>query len=222
MALSSIIPAINAQTKDEAENYIRIASGFTNFLHLDVADGKFTTHTTWGNPKEFRALIEKNGWKDIGFEIHLMVENPEAHVVPWSGMGAKRIIVHAEAVGNRESIIDQSSRKIPTIMVAIGPESPISLLLPYVSTVEAFQILAVVPGKAGQAFDAQAFDKIRELREKAPRAIIEVDGGVNPKTARMCRFQGANLFVSASHIFHHTNPASAFKELEEAVTLRIR
>jgi ribulose-phosphate 3-epimerase len=217
MATPSIIPAINAQTQEEVEGYIRTASEFTHFFHLDIVDGKFVPHTTWGTPKELRALLDKNHWKDFEFEIHLMVENPESQILAWSGAGAKRVIVHAEAVENRESVLDQSARKTPTIMVAINPESPTSLLEPYLNTVEFFQILAVTPGKAGQKFNPTVINKISELREKALRVTIEVDGGINPKTARMCRYAGANIFVAASHIFKNSNPKKAFDELVQSI-----
>ncbi|MEK7499798.1 MAG: hypothetical protein AAB649_04295 [Patescibacteria group bacterium] len=101
-------------------------------------------------------------------------------------------------------------------MLAINPKTQTENLSLHLDAFKYLQLLAVPPGKAGQVFDESIIEKIKFLRAHAPNAIIEVDGGMNPETAKKCHEAGAHLFVSASFILNSSNPEEAYQTLLEA------
>mgnify|MGYP001564793533 FL=1 len=131
--------------------------------------------------------------------------------------GASRVIVHLEAVNNPDYILDIASRYNGEVALSIIPSTPADLLLPHVGSFSSFQILAVNPGFAGQKFSLESLEKIEFLRNVAPSARIEVDGGINLETARLAKIAGADIAASASYIFNNTNPQKAYEELNGAV-----
>ncbi len=174
-------------------------------------------------------------------EIHLMVERPEEVFESWLKAGArpvrnharasapegptgravsngvKRIIVHLESFKGRErelnKIFEKCAEENAEVMLAIGPKTPAEDLMPYLDSLLFAQILAVAPGFSGQHFQENVIEKIRFLRERAPELTIEVDGGMNPKTAKLVRAAGANIITTGSFIFKSENPKKAYDKL---------
>lgn len=224
-----VIPAINCTAYDSAEEQIKKAREIIvaahgdseeKWVHIDLVDGKFAPNITWGSPGELKKLIKENEeLKGVNFEIHLMVENPEDDIEEWFEAGAKRIIVHVEAIKDVQGVLD-ISKKYPDreITVAIVYSTLTKNIQPYLDVFNSFQVLAVSPGLAGQKFNMEALDKVKFLRGKLPNAKIEVDGGVNIETAKLAKEVGADIFVSASHIFKNVNPQEAYNNLYGTVT----
>lgn len=215
-----IIPAINAPDFETAKNLILKAKEFlppNGSLHIDVVDGKFSPASVWDNPEELKNLIAEEPWlRKIKIEIHLMVMHPEQVIESWLAAGASRVIVHKEAVIDANLILETCKQFGAEVMIAIKPETPAEDLKPFFKKFKAFQVLAVTPGWAGQKFKPEIVNKIKFLREEAPNATIEVDGGLNPQTVKICKNAGADLFVSASYIFNSDNPKKAFEDLRIA------
>ncbi len=212
-----VIPAVNAADRSEAERQLQIVSGFAHWAHLDVVDGRFAPNVTWGSPEEFKKLKTENLKLDmLNFEIHLMVRNPEEAAAAWVKI-ADRIIVHVEAMEDRRAILKAAEGSGTEVMLAVEPKTPNAKLEPHLSSFKFFQVLAVPPGRAGQRFDPNAVDRIKFLRARAPDAIIEVDGGINPDTAGICRDAGAHIFVASSYILGSSDPGAAYQELVRAV-----
>jgi len=211
-----IIPVINCPNlkcvKCAAEKASEFQSGW---IHIDVVDGQFAKNVTWGNPEDFSVI--KAAYPHINFEIHLMVENPEEIIEAWFKNGAKRVIVHLETIDNPDFLLDMADEYSGEVMLAIAPSTPVDLLLPYTNSFRYFQILAVNPGHAGQKFKTDVLEKIRFLRQMAPDAKIEVDGGITPETARLAKIAGADMLASASYIFNSNNPRKATEELYGSV-----
>jgi len=213
-----VIPAINAQSFDEVKKLIAQASAFAPWIHIDVTDGIFTPHQTWNNAEELKQLIIDNPvLTTVNFELHLMVKNPELVIGAWLRTGVKRLIVHVETISDEEVITDHCREHAVEVMLAAGPEIGIDQLLQYKKEFKAFQLLAVSPGKAGQTFDEMTIEKISGLRKELPEAVIEVDGGINQETAKRCKNAGADIVVSASHIFGSADPKKAFEDLQVSV-----
>jgi len=206
-----IIPALNCAILDFdcIKQKVRVAERLSDWIHLDVADGRFTFNKTWGDSK---------GWKTLGtklkLEVHLMVEEPEKHAEAWLEAGAKRLIVHAETLSGEtaEKILALAKQYGAEAMLAFSPETnPESAA--YSDKFSEFQILAVHPGLPAQSFLPLVLDKIKFLRGKYPRARIEVDGGINAETGKTAKSAGADILISASYIFGDTNPSKAYKSL---------
>lgn len=206
-----VIPAINATSFNGAKKQIEQAVKFAELIHIDIVDGKFAPNTTWGSPDE----LSKVGGQisNVSFEIHLMVENPEAVIEDWLKAGAKRIIVHLESITDSVYIIETCEYYGAEAVLAINPETEMEKLLAHTDEFKAFLLLAVYPGLAGQKFQHQIVSKIEFLRERAPNVKIEVDGGINLETAKLAKEAGADILVSASYIFGSENPKKAYEQL---------
>ena len=214
-----VIPAINCLDFDCVRQRLdQIKELDSNWAHLDVVDGKFASVKTWNNPKELIRL-------QVNLEIHLMIENPEAVIEDWFKAGAKRIIIHLEAVNQEQlqNCIKTANEFNGEIGLAINPNTPIEELLPFISEnqpnisenqrIKFVQILGVNPGWAGQEFQPQVIEKIKLLRDQAPNVKIEADGGMNLETAKLVEKAGADIVVSASYIFNNSNPQKAYASL---------
>ncbi len=227
-----IIPAINCENFDCIKEKIgKISEIGADWAHIDVADGIFTSHKTWNNPVDLEKL-EIGNWKlEIDVEVHLMVENPQDMIDDWIKAGVKRIIVHFEAIRkfvnenfeNNESdilnfIFKKCSAKNIEFGLSINPDTPVETLMSYLDKVDIIQILAVDPGLSGQKFQAPVLDKIKflkGLKENYLDIIVEVDGGIDLETAKICKSAGADILVSASYIWNSSDPKRKFLELSQ-------
>ena len=211
----TVIPAINCPLGDTdcVSAKLKIADGFAKWIHLDVADGKFTFNKTWGDLRQFP--IFKAQFPNMQWEIHLMVEDPEAEVMAWLQTGVARIIVHGEVCDSAMvgRLSGEAKKRGAELMISLNPETPVDRFLGYAPALRAFQVLAVLPGFAGQKFLPLAVQKIEFLRAEMPDAILEVDGGINYETARLVKAAGANIIVAASAIFESADPGKAYNEL---------
>lgn len=212
-----IIPAINAKNFQEAQKQLEIAAQVVpagGSIHIDVTDGKFTANVTWGDPKKLQELLINYKLLIANFEIHLMVNNPEAVIEDWAKTRlAGRIIMHLESLKDSEFILKRCRKYGVEPMLSINPETDVKKLEPYLEQFPAFQILAVKPGLAGQQFNPEVINKIKFLRKAAPSAKIEVDGGINLEIAKLCQEAGADMLVSASYVLQSKEPKKAFEEL---------
>lgn len=211
-----VIPAVNCLDFDCVKDLVRQASGFLppgGWIHLDVADARFTFNKTWGDPAKWHEV--RSG---LNLEVHLMVEEPERLAPLWLEAGAKRIIVHVETVTPESALKlrDMARSRGAEFVLSSNSETPIEALEPYLDSFSFFQVLAVHPGLAGQAFLSSVLEKIKFIRAKAPQAVIEVDGGINPQTAALAKAAGANTVVSASFIFGRSDAGKAYAELTSA------
>jgi len=212
-----IIPAINAKNFEEAKKQIGIAAQVVpagGVIHIDVTDGRFSPAITWGEASQLANLELRTKNRELKIEVHLMVNNPELVIEDWLKAGIDRAIVHLEALGeevlNIKRFLKKHNKKI---VLALNPETPAEKLLPYLTEIEQVLILAVKPGWAGQKFSPEVIHKIQFLRKAAPSVKIEVDGGINLETAKLCKEAGADIVVSASYILNSDNPKEAYEKL---------
>lgn len=212
-----VIPVINCRDRDlecvedklaRARKFLRAG----DWLHLDVADGVFTFGKSWRNAREWAYLRP-----EFNLEVHLMVEHPEKYLSDWIAAGAKRFIFHQEVLtlAAAENLAKIARKRRVEAMLSSVPHTTTAELWPYLKFFSHYQVLAVHPGPAGQKFLPAALQKIKFLRNFAPSATIEVDGGITPETARLVKNAGANAIVSSSYIFGSKNPKSAYKKLQK-------
>ena len=151
-----------------------------------------------------------------------MVENPIVVLENWLRIGAQRIIVHFEAVPNYtgeraqelKSIWEICDKRGAVCVLATNPDTRVSALDPFLSIFNSYLVLSVTPGHPGQNFLPVVLDKIKYLRGKLPTGQIEIDGGINSTTAKLCKEAGADTLVSTSYIFDSPNPEIAYHELQ--------
>ncbi len=210
------IPAINVQNVEDAKKHIKIAAGFSEWIHLDIVDGIFSPAKTWGSPHELESLVASGQSlvANLKIELHLMVSSPEAVIDSWLRAGKiQRVIFHLEAMTDSVYLLEKCEKYGVEAMLAINPGTDVERLLAHKDDFKYLQLLAVPPGWAGQQFDPKILGKVKYLRQNIPDAIIEVDGGINKETAQLAREAGADILVSASYIFGSADPKAAFEEL---------
>lgn len=217
-----IIPAIIAKSFEEVKEKIQLVEPYVKWVQFDIMDGKFVPNTTWSEPQDLRS------WKPkVLLEAHLMIKEPEDQVEKWIEAGIKRIIFHIEATSDPHSVIKICRERKVEVGVAINPETPIGnieSLLEFNSnvnvgvklqrSVDMVLVLGVSPGFGGQAFKPEVLEKITALRETNPRLTIEVDGGMNPTTAKLAISAGANVIVAGSYVFESKDIGGAIAELK--------
>lgn len=203
-----IIPAINCGNFECIKEKLEKTAEFAGRVQIDIADGKFTQHKTWNKPGELRRLRTKDYGLKTNLEIHLMVENPLAVIDDWAKAGAKRIIIHLEAITNNQLPITNYE-----LGLALNPETPVEKSLPYLNKIKSVLLLAVNPGASGQKFQPQVLEKIKTLKAERPDVIIEIDGGINLETAELCKKAGADIVAVGSYIFENPNPRTAYERL---------
>ncbi|MDP2696330.1 MAG: hypothetical protein Q8O87_03735 [bacterium] len=217
-----VIPVINVKDVDVAKDRVNNAAEFTNLAHLDISDGIFTSHKSWGNPVELSELMsglkpEGSVKEELFFEIHLMVANPEEVIEDWLKTNlVKRVVVHVEAVKDILFILEKCRQYGAEAMLAAKPDTDAQKLIAHSGDFKYFQILAVSPGPAGQGLLPGIIDKVKSLRSALPNAIIEIDGGVDISTIKQIKDAGADIVVSGTYIFSNDNPSVAYQKLVDS------
>lgn len=192
-----VIPSINVRTFEEVKERIKKVEPYARWCHLDVTDGIFSKHLTWHDPRD---LV--NFETPLNLEVHLMVSEPEKIIDQWLVKPVKRLIFHIEAMKDPEFIIKKCRGAGTEVGFAINPETFWGQLQPWFNQVEILQVLTVHPGPSGQKPEwPEMLDKVVHLRKSCRACIIEVDGGVNPETAKKAVGAGANLLVAGNYIF---------------------
>lgn len=206
-----VYPVINCSDVECVAEKLRQAEQFSDWVHLDVSDARFTFNRSWGDPEGWQAFKSK-----VNLEVHLMVEEPERVAEEWFKAGAKRLIVHVETLQQEtaEEIVKLGKKYGASVMLAANPETRTEALAPYTAMFKEFQALGVIPGPSGQGFQQITLEKIKFWRKEVPDAVIEVDGGVTPEVARLAKDAGADIVVSATHIFDSNDPKQALEELK--------
>ncbi len=205
-----IIPAINADNFEEVVKRMRAVEPYCKWVQLDIADGTFTKNTTWHNPEDLVGIETS-----LKIEVHLMILDVEKRVENWLLPNVNRIIFHLEAVKDPDFIINKCQKAKKEVGIAIGPDTPWTKLVPYFKKADLFQILGVHPGRPGQKFKEECFDKIARVRKHCRHCIIEVDGGMDKITAQKAVKAGANIINAATAIFSAKDIKKAIQELSK-------
>lgn len=170
-------------------------------FHFDIMDGHFVPNLTFG-AVILSSLRDKT---NIPFNAHLMVEEPINFIDDFILAGADIISVHWESTKYMHPTIRKIKEGGKKVAVAISPSTPACVLDPLLADIDIVIIMSVNPGFAGQKFISTALDKIaqvkRKITEKNLKVEIEVDGGINDKTAPLAISEGADILVSASYLF---------------------
>lgn len=188
----------------------RIEDGGADWVHVDVMDGHFVPNITIGVPVV--ASIRKV--TKLPLDVHLMIENPEKYVEPFVKAGADILTFHYECGTDIKKTIDLIKSFGIKVGLSIKPKTTPDVVFPYLKDLDLLLVMTVEPGFGGQKFMQDCADKIPVIKEKAPEnLIIQVDGGINAETARICMFYGANSLVAGNYIYKSADIKSAIKSL---------
>ena len=212
----SIAPSILSADFAELARDIECVAPQTDLLHVDVMDGHFVPNLTIG-PPVVSALRRHSG---AYLDCHLMISEPDRYLEAFARAGASGCSVHVE-VGGTESLIAQMRDLGLDVGLAINPETPFEDFCDHLGAVDLVLLMTVHPGFGGQSFMAEVLPKIRRTAEAIAaggyRAVIQVDGGIDPQTAPSTAAAGARVFVAGSAIFSRPDPLAAAAELRRSV-----
>jgi ribulose-phosphate 3-epimerase len=209
-----VAPSIlSADFADLAAQIRVVMDAGAHVIHCDVMDGHFVPPITFG-PMVVSALRDALP-DDAYLDVHLMIERPERHVGEFAKAGADGITIHAEATPNIAFTLSAIREAGCNAGLVVSPGTPPDYFGE--NEIDLALIMTVNPGWGGQPFLRNQLDKIRRVRAMVGDAMpIQVDGGVNPKTAAECAEAGATWFVAGSAIFGADDPAAAFREISTA------
>jgi ribulose-phosphate 3-epimerase len=184
-----------------------------DYIHIDVMDGSFVPNITIGNEvvKSLRKVSK------LPFDVHLMINNPDAHVKAFADAGADIITIHAEASTHLDRSIELIKSFGKKVGISLVPSTHENVLDYVLDKIDLVLVMSVNPGFGGQSFLHSQLRKISEIRQKinnlGKKIEIEVDGGINEETAKLVVAAGADVLVSGSYIFKSGNYAKAIESL---------
>jgi ribulose-phosphate 3-epimerase len=194
----SILSADFARLGAEVE---AVAAAGADFIHVDVMDGHFVPNLTIG-PAVLKAIRKSTR---LPFDVHLMISPVDPYIDDFVAAGADILTVHPEAGPHLHRTIQRIKAAGAKAGVALNPATPAALAIEVLAEIDLVLVMSVNPGFGGQAFIASQLTKIKTLRaaiDQANRAVmLEVDGGVNAETARLCAAAGADVLVAGSAVF---------------------
>jgi len=184
-------------------------------IHVDVMDGHFVPPITIGPmiAASIADLVHDAGGL---VDVHLMVARPADHIEEFARAGADCISFHVEADPHAHRTATAIREAGCLVGLAINPGTAANAAAELAEQVDMLLCMSVNPGWGGQAFIASTPDKVRQLRELAPGAAVEVDGGVDADTAPAVAAAGAGVLVAGSAVFKAADPAEAFARISEA------
>ncbi len=213
-----IAPSILSANFAELGQEIRRVST-ADYLHVDVMDGMFVSNISIGVPvvKSLRKATS------MFLDVHLMIEKPVRYIDAFAKAGADLLSIHLESdmpPGIREALDKMDAHGIKKGIV-LRPITSAEAVLPYIKDVDLILVMTVEPGFGGQRFMTDQLPKIAALRryinEYNPGCALEVDGGIDPVTARQVVEAGADVLVAGSAIYGAADPKEAIEALRHCV-----
>lgn len=209
-----ISPSILSADFADLKNDIKKVEPYVKWLHIDVMDGHFVPNISIGVPvvKSIRKST------NLFLDTHLMIENPEKYIDAFYSAGSDLITFHYEATLNKtEDVLKQIKNKGIKAGLSIKPKTKVSEIKKYINDFDLILIMTVEPGFGGQEFISDCAEKIAEIKKLSSKKdlIIQADGGINNKTAKICADLGATSLVAGSYIYKAQDIKQAIKSLME-------
>ena len=188
----------------------RVENAGADWLHIDVMDGHFVKNITIGVPvvKSIKKVTK------LPLDVHLMIENPENYVKAFADAGADIITFHYEAVEDVHKVVELIKSCGVKIGMSIKPKTSPKAILDFLPILDLILVMTVEPGFGGQSFMQDCAEKIPVIKKYASKnLIIQVDGGINAETAKICTELGANSLVAGNYIYNSADINKAVSSL---------
>ncbi len=214
-----IAPSIlSADFKKLGEEISLVESLGAEYLHFDVMDGHFVPNISFGVP----VLKSISKCHQMINDVHIMISEPKKYIEKFVDAGADIITFHYEACEDDEEVqevIDLIHSFGIKAGISVKPKTPIEVVEQFLGDLELVLVMSVEPGFGGQSFIPEALDKISYLRKMIDLngylCLVEVDGGINEKTAKLCRDAGVDILVAGSYLFGNEDIEERMESLRE-------
>jgi len=212
----SILAADFARLADEVH---RVEEAGADWIHCDVMDGHFVDNISFG--PEIVGIVRKE--TNMPLDVHLMIQTPDHYAPRFVKAGANSITVHVEREANHD--VEKTLRAIREAGcrpgLSLNPATPFEAVEPFLDKIDLLLVMTVHPGFGGQSFRPEMMEKVKRASEwnkaHGRNIYIEVDGGINPHTARISIQNGANVLVAGTSIFRAKDYAKAIRELRGSI-----
>jgi ribulose-phosphate 3-epimerase len=194
-----------------------VTAAGADFLHVDVMDGHFVKNITIGPPVV--AAIKKVS--KIPLDVHLMIEKPEKYVDAFIQAGSDILTIHVESTENPLEVLQTIRKQNVKPGITLRPGTDVQEIMSFLEHVDLVLIMTVEPGFGGQSFMADQLEKVKilnkEIKKRNLDIHIEVDGGINDKTALQCREAGANVMVAGNYVFNRAKTKEEYKKAMDSL-----
>ena len=191
-----------------------VERGGADLIHVDVMDGHFVPNITIGPPvvRSLKRIAH------VPLDVHLMISDPDRYLEVFAEAGASMISVHVETLSHLHRTVHAIRALGVKAGVALNPSTPVGSLEQIAGDVDFVLVMSVNPGFGGQAFIPRSESKIKDVRALLDlagnaAAPIEVDGGIDTRTAPRVVAAGAEILVAGASVFHAPDPERATREL---------
>lgn len=205
-----IVPGVTEKNWSEIEKKIEVIRTFSNKIHIDFIDNKFSQRPTFLDPDPFLKYA-----KDLYLEAHLQVEEPINYLDNLSKVGFRKFLGNIERMTSQEEFVAKAEL-LGEVGLGVNLATSISEIKVSFEDLDCVLLMSITANESGLKFDDSSISKIKELRSKTTISI-EVDGGINDQTIVQCKNAGANIFVSTSYISDSTNPLEQFNKLKSSL-----
>ena len=213
-----IAPSILSADFRHLEEEIKLVESLgAEWLHFDVMDGHFVPNISFGQPV-LKGIAKCHNMVN---DVHIMISDPFKYAPEFIKAGADILTFHYEACANDKEVfqvIDLIHDYGAKAGLSIKPNTPIDKVLPFLYSLDLVLIMSVEPGFGGQSFIDSSVSKILRLRDyidenSIKNVLIEVDGGINEETAKLCKLAGVDVLVAGSYLFGHKDIKERIEKL---------
>ncbi|MCD7894718.1 MAG: ribulose-phosphate 3-epimerase [Erysipelotrichaceae bacterium] len=209
-----IAPSVLSANFANLQKDIDSIKDYVEYIHYDVMDGHFVPNISFG----YSILNDLSQICDNYLDVHLMISDPLKYAQNFIDAGTNLITFHYEAMQNVDDIqylITYLHEHHVDAGISIKPDTPVDVLLPFLDEIDLVLVMSVEPGFGGQSFMPLALDKIQQLKDLRHdrNYLIEVDGGINEETGKLCIDAGADVLVAGSYIFKADDRKQAIEAL---------
>lgn len=205
---------LSADFSKMGEELSRVENAGADIIHLDVMDGVFVPNITFGI--KMVADLKKIATKPL--DCHLMIVSPEKYVKKFAEAGADYVTVHYESckenLANVLKLIKSCGVKCGLV---INPDTPVEKIVNEIPLCDMVLVMSVFPGFGGQSFISDVLVKVSEIRDIIDKnhynCLIEIDGGINPRTALAAKKAGCDVLVAGSSVFGAKDATKAIADL---------
>lgn len=215
MAKVLVAPSILAADFSRLADEVRkVEQAGADWIHCDIMDGHFVDNISFG--PAIVDLVRKQ--TKLPLDVHLMIERADHYVPRFVKAGANSITVHVEPEAKHDvaKTLQQIRESGCRVGLTLNPATPFEAVEPFLDKIDMLLVMTVHPGFGGQPFRADQMEKVRRAKawsDSKRKIDIEVDGGINPETARLSIQNGANVLVAGTSIFRAKDYAEAIREL---------